>query len=114
MGSIVFQTIRESKALAYSTGAILQTPAKKDDSFAFLAYVGTQADKLNEAIAGMNELLTDLPKNEQSLSDAKKSLMKDLETERVSKDNIIFTYLANLKKESTTICAKTFMRKPIV
>ena len=29
MGAIVFQTIRESKALAYSTYAILQTPSKK-------------------------------------------------------------------------------------
>jgi predicted Zn-dependent peptidase len=98
MGAIVFQTIRESKALAYSTGAVLQTPAKKEDPFSFLAYVGTQADKLNEAIVGMNELLTDLPKNEQSLSDAKKSLLKDLETERITNDNIIFTYLAYQKK----------------
>ena len=98
MGAIVFQTIRESKALAYSTGAVLQTPTKKEDPFAFLAYVGTQADKLNDAIVGMNELLTDLPKNEQSLSDAKKSMMKDLETERITNDNIIFTYLAYQKK----------------
>ena len=98
MGAIVFQTIRESKALAYSTGAVLQTPAKKEDPFSFLAYVGTQADKLNDAIVGMNELLTDLPKNEQSLSDAKKSMMKDLETERINNDNIIFTYLAYKKK----------------
>jgi predicted Zn-dependent peptidase len=98
MGAIVFQTIRESKALAYSTGAVLQTPNKKEDPFSFLAYIGTQADKLNEAIIGMNELLTDLPKNEQSLSDAKKSMMKDIETERISNDNIIFTYLAYKKK----------------
>lgn len=98
MGTIVFQTIRESKALAYSTGAVLQVPAKKEDPFAFLAYVGTQADKLNEAIVGMNELLNNLPKNEQSLSDAKKSMIKDLETERISNDNILFTYLANQKK----------------
>jgi predicted Zn-dependent peptidase len=98
MGAIVFQTIRESKALAYSTGAVLQTPAKKEDPFSFLAYIGTQADKLNDAIVGMNELLTDLPKNEQSLSDAKKSMMKDLETERITNDNIIFTYLAYQKK----------------
>jgi len=98
MGTIVFQTIRESKALAYSTGAILGTPAKKEDPFSFIAYVGSQADKLNEAIAGMNELLNDLPKNEQSFGDAKKSLIKDLETERITNDGIIFTYLALQKK----------------
>ena len=30
MGSIVFQTIRESKALAYSTSSYYSTPGKKE------------------------------------------------------------------------------------
>ncbi|MEN9685211.1 MAG: hypothetical protein RLZZ28_997 [Bacteroidota bacterium] len=98
MGAIVFQTIRESKALAYSTFAVLQAPAKKEDPFSFIAYVGCQADKLAEAVAGMNELLADLPNREQSFNDAQKSMVKDLETERITNDNIIFTYLANKKK----------------
>lgn len=98
MGAIVFQTIRESKALAYSTFAVLQAPVKKEDPFSFIAYVGSQADKLNDAIVGMNELLQDLPKREQSFSDAQKSFVKDLETERISKENIVFTYLNNKKK----------------
>ncbi|HEX6432008.1 MAG TPA: insulinase family protein, partial [Niastella sp.] len=42
MGSIVFQTIRESKALAYSTSAMVSVPAKKEDPFSFTAYVGCQ------------------------------------------------------------------------
>ena len=50
MGSIVFQTLRESKALAYSTFATYGTPAKKEDPFYILAYIGCQADKMNEAI----------------------------------------------------------------
>ena len=98
MGAIVFQTIRESKALAYSTYAALQAPAKKDDRFGFIAYVGCQADKFNEAVAGMNELLNDLPEAAQNFDNAKKSLLKDYETERITKENIVFTYLANQKK----------------
>lgn len=98
MGAIVFQTIRESKALAYATVAIMQTPVKKEDNYGFIAYVGCQADKFNDAIAGMNELLTDLPEAEQNLDNAKKSLIKDYETERITKDDIIFTYLASQKK----------------
>ena len=98
MGAIVFQTIRESKALAYSTFAVLQAPAKKEDPFSFTAYVGSQADKLNDAIAGMNELLNDLPKRDGSFSDAQKSMVKDIETERIAQENIIFTYLADKKK----------------
>jgi predicted Zn-dependent peptidase len=56
MSSIVFQTIRESKALAYSTYAYYFTPNTKDEKYYLVGYVGTQADKLNEAIPSMNEL----------------------------------------------------------
>ena len=98
MGSIVFQTIRESKALAYSTFARVQTPLKKDDSYSIVAYVGSQADKMNEAVAGMNELLDDLPKTDANFINAKKSLMKDIETDRVVKDGIIMNYLNAVRK----------------
>lgn len=98
MGSIVFQTIRESKALAYSTYAFVTNPGKKDDNYAVVAYVGSQADKLHDAIAGMNELLNDLPKADQNFENAKKSLMKDIETDRITKDAIISSYLLAAKK----------------
>lgn len=98
MGAIVFQTIRESKALAYSTFAVLQTPAKKDDNFSFMAYVGSQADKFHQAVPGMNELLNDLPEAAQTFDNAKKSMLKDYETERIRKDEIVFSYLANRRK----------------
>ena len=98
MGSIVFQTIRESKALAYSTFAQVQTPLKKDDTYSIVAYVGSQADKMNEAVAGMNELLDDLPKTEANFINARKSLMKDIETDRITKDAIITSYINASKK----------------
>jgi predicted Zn-dependent peptidase len=102
MGSIVFQTIRESKALAYSTNARVATPLKRDDQFSFTAYVGSQADKLNEAVAGMNELLTDVPKAQTNFENARKSLMKDIETDRITKDAIILSYLNAQRKGLTS------------
>lgn len=93
MGSVVFQTIRESKALAYSTFAFVQTPAKKDDDYTFIGYVGSQADKMNDAITSMNDLLKDLPLTEQNFSNAIKSEKKDIETQRITKDDILFNYL---------------------
>jgi predicted Zn-dependent peptidase len=98
MSSIVFQTIRESKALAYSTYAVYQTPAKKDDRYSVVAYVGTQADKFNEAIKGMNELLTDMPESEKILDAAKDNIRKSLETERITQDGILFNYLSNQRR----------------
>ena len=94
MGSVVFQTLRESKALAYSTFATYGTPAKKEDPFYILAYIGSQADKMNDAIKGMNELLSDLPVSDKGFDLAKASMKKDLETERTTQDGIIFSYLA--------------------
>ncbi|MDR2234890.1 MAG: insulinase family protein [Chryseobacterium sp.] len=93
MGSIVFQTIRESKALAYSTYSYFALPGKKEDKDVVMAYVGTQADKFNESTTAMNELLTTLPKSEQLFETAKSGLKKSIASERVTQDGIIFSYL---------------------
>jgi predicted Zn-dependent peptidase len=98
MGGIVFQTIRESKALAYSTAAFYRIPAKKEDPFSAIAYVGCQADKMNDAVKSMNELLNELPQSEQRFDLAVAAEKKDLQTQRITKDNIIFSYLNEQKK----------------
>ncbi|HQW83917.1 MAG TPA: insulinase family protein [Ferruginibacter sp.] len=93
MGALVFQTIRESKALAYSTFAFFAKPDKKEDPFFTIAYVGCQADKFNESIVAMNELLNDLPDVEENIKYAQQGIKKDIETERITQDGIIFNYL---------------------
>ena len=98
ISSIVFQNIRESKALAYSTSALYVAPTKKDDRDFFEAYVGTQADKLNESIKGMNELLNDMPMSEKSFNSAKDNVRKGLETGRITQYNILLSYLAAKRK----------------
>ena len=101
MGAIVFQTIRESKALAYSTFAFYATPDKKEDPFYTLAYVGCQADKFNESITAMNELLNDLPDLPENIKFAQAGIKKDIETERITQDGIIINYLAGQRKGLT-------------
>ncbi len=97
MGSIVFQTIRESKALAYSTSALYQEPLKSGDRYIMTAYVGTQSDKLNDAAKGMNELLSTLPESEKNLTIAKNSLQQSMASERITDDEILTQYLASKK-----------------
>lgn len=94
MGSIVFQTIRESKALAYSTYGIYVQPQKKDQEYYMMSYVGSQADKFNDATTAMTELLTKMPDLGENLNLAKGQVKKDIQTERITQDNIIFNYLA--------------------
>ena len=93
MGSLVFQTIRESKALAYSTYGMYRVPRKKDEKYYMLAYVGAQADKLKEAVSTMDDLLTTMPELPANLDLAKAQLKKDIQTERISQDGIIYNYL---------------------
>ncbi|ACU58411.1 M16 family metallopeptidase [Chitinophaga pinensis] len=107
MGSIVFQTIRESKALAYSTYAYYAAPDKKDSRYSMVAYVGSQADKMNDAIGGMNELLNDMPRSDKGFQTAKQSMKQDIETERITQDGIIFSYLAAKKLGLDTDYRKT-------
>jgi predicted Zn-dependent peptidase len=97
MGSIVFQTIRESKALAYSTFAVFSSPDKKDKEYSMVAYVGSQADKMNDAIAGMNELLNNLPQADKSFDVSKGNALNAIETNRITKEGIINAYFSDQK-----------------
>jgi predicted Zn-dependent peptidase len=97
MGSIVFQTLRESKALAYSTFAIYSSPDSKSKEYSMVAYIGSQADKMTEAVAGMNELLTVLPESEKNFESSKYNAMNAIETSRIIKDDIISHYYADKK-----------------
>ena len=90
MSGVVFQTIRESKALAYSTNSTYRTPYSKDEPYTLFSYVGTQADKISEAAPAMLELLNDMPNSPNLFELAKKSIKNQIETERITKQNIIY------------------------
>jgi predicted Zn-dependent peptidase len=92
MASVVFQTIRESKALAYSVWSQFSTPKKKNDPNYVFAYVGTQADKLPETMEGMFDLLHNLPKADPIFEQSKDAIMKKIETERITRTGILFDY----------------------
>jgi predicted Zn-dependent peptidase len=101
MSSVVFQTIRESKALAYSTSAYFISPDKPTKPYLFTAFVGTQSDKFHDAISSMNELIQDLPKNEQVFELAKSSVVSSIETERVTEDSYIPMLLTMERMQQT-------------
>ena len=92
MSSIVFQEMRESKALAYSVYSAYRIPSKKEDSHYAMSYIGTQADKLSEAIKGMSNLLDTMPESESNLNNAKDAIVQKIRTERITKTNILDQY----------------------
>jgi predicted Zn-dependent peptidase len=97
MGSVVFQTIRESKALAYSTFAVFSSPDKKEKNYTMVAYVGSQADKMNDAVKGMNELLNNLPQTDKAFDASKYNALNAIETSRITKGDIIGAYFSDKK-----------------
>ncbi|MCO5934263.1 insulinase family protein [Mucilaginibacter sp. RB4R14] len=98
ISSILFQNIRELKALAYSTYGFYVESQKKDDENTFAGYVGTQSDKMNDAIAAMNELLTKMPESAEGFKSAKENIRKSIDTECITQNGIIFIYLAAQRK----------------
>jgi predicted Zn-dependent peptidase len=98
MSGIVFQEIRESKALAYSTYAAFASAQKKGEPFGMNAYVGCQADKMKEAVGAMQELLTELPKSEKLFSQSQASIKNSISTSRTTKTGILFSYLTAQKR----------------
>jgi predicted Zn-dependent peptidase len=97
MSSIVFQEIREAKALAYSTYGFYAEASKLGENNVVLAYIGTQSDKMKEGIEAMNELLTTLPEDQKTFDNGKKALKQNLETSRILKTSILFDYDQTLK-----------------
>jgi predicted Zn-dependent peptidase len=92
MGSIVFQDLRESKALAYSAMSRYANADKYGRSNYIVSYIGTQSDKLPEAMTGMENLLTDLPMAEANLQIAKQSIRNSISTDRITHENILLSY----------------------
>ncbi len=98
LSSIVFQEIRESRALAYSANALYSSPSESNEAHYLRAYVGTQADKLPDAINAMRDIIENMPVSYEQISQAVQSIQKRIETGRVTKDNIYWSYLTTQRR----------------
>ena len=92
MGSIVFQDLRESKALAYSAMSRYANADKTGRSNYVISYIGTQSDKLPEAMSGMENLLTDMPLADANLAIAKQSIRNSIATDRITHEGVLLSY----------------------
>lgn len=93
MNTIVFQEMRESRALAYSAGAYLTSPAYKDDNYYFRASIGSQNDKLQTAVEAFDEIINNMPESEKSLEISKTSIESSIRTARVTGLSVIYSFI---------------------
>lgn len=92
MSSVVFQELREAKALAYSVFSVYRMPKFRDRHNFIFSYIGTQADKLPEALEGITTLMHDLPESPELFASAKNGIMQKIASERLTRAEVLFSY----------------------
>lgn len=93
MNSIVFQEMRESRGLAYSAWAGLSAPNKLKYPYTMIAQIATQNDKMMDAIYAFNEIIENMPLSESAFTLAKEGLLTRLRTDRITKSEVIWSYI---------------------
>ncbi|MBN2730103.1 MAG: insulinase family protein [Bacteroidales bacterium] len=92
MNSVIFQEMREARSLAYTALSFYQSPDKKDDHYYILSYIACQYDKMTTAIDAFLELLNEMPESDNSFQLAKDGLIKQIRTNRTTRDDILWAY----------------------
>ena len=93
MNSIVFQEIREKRSLAYTAAAYFVEPNEKGRYTYNMTHIGTQNDKLIDALEAFTDLLDNMPVSELNFDIAKTALTSEYRTNRIRKMSIINYYL---------------------
>ena len=91
LSSIVFQEIREAKALAYSAFAFYSTPSEKDEAHYVRAFIGTQSDKLGDAVDAMMTLMNDMPLDGPQFEGARTAALKQIGSDRITRERIFWS-----------------------
>ncbi len=81
---LVLQEIREYRSLAYTAGARYSIPKRLMTKSDFVGYIGTQADKTNEAIQVFNDLLKNMPEKSDRINMIRSYLIESLLTSKPS------------------------------
>ena len=111
LSSIVFQEIRESKALAYAAYAFAANPSKQKRAHYLQAYVGTQPDKLPTAIEAFQSILENMPVSLPQIENARQGVVKQMAAERISRTDIYWNWRANLERGHKTDLRKVISDK---
>lgn len=91
--NIVFQELREKRALAYTATSRFQEPADLQKSYLNVGYIATQNDKILDAFAAFNSLFNDIPLSEITFKLSENAILNRIRSERITKMNVIWNFL---------------------
>jgi hypothetical protein len=101
MNAIVFQEMREARALAYSAFANLSDGRDKEDPYTFYAFIATQNDKMQQAIETFEQIIEQMPESEEAFEVAKQGVLSNLATQRTVRAGVLTSYLDARKRGVT-------------
>lgn len=84
MAGLVFQELREARALAYSAWARFFTPSRPDEENVMVGSIGCQADKTIDAMEAFIGLLKEMPVSNTRWSSAHSSLLSAYRTNPIT------------------------------
>lgn len=98
MGAVMFQEVREARALAYSTWSYYLQGNRLGDQDQMMGYIGTQADKTVEALKLFISLMKTPPKSASHFERAMQALENRYRSEVIDYTNVLgrFQYWSDL------------------
>jgi len=95
---LVMKEIREFRSLAYATGAGLRQPSQPNKNYIFVGFVGTQADKSEEAIEVFMNLINNMPQKPEEIDFIKDFMLLS-----------IYSNIPNFRRQSFAYSQNRFM-----
>ena len=84
MAGVIFQEIRELRSLGYSAYGMYGYDQRTRQPGNVMGFLGTQADKTNDGVEAMSELLLTFPKRPEKFLMAKESAIRQLESSYIT------------------------------
>ena len=94
MGAIVFQELREARALCYASSASYETASYAGENNIFFTYIISQNDKLRDCIEAFDSICNVLPRSQSAFDNAKIALLKQIEKRRYVRNAPINAYVS--------------------
>ncbi|MGB3468437.1 MAG: insulinase family protein, partial [Cyclobacteriaceae bacterium] len=95
---LMLQEIREYRSLAYATGANYNEPLIPGKKGRLYTYIACQADKTNDAINVMLDLLRDMPQYEDRIEALRKNMQLKVVTEYPAPNDMVYEIVAKERK----------------
>jgi len=98
LSTLVNESIRETRGLAYSANSTIEYPNYADESYGHYTKVGTQTDKFSEALKINHDLLENMPIQESVFSKVKSRRQALSNSQRIVKNAALYHYERSINR----------------